>query len=196
MEETEEQKFCWEFKNCERPCPVRDTRTLFCWRIARMEGFTHPDVCDACDYRAKWFNREYSIVEFVKRADRRKKSRDRKRILVIDDEPNILYALEETVKLTGYDCLTAGDGEEGLFLAREVMPDLIISDVIMPKVNGYELCEALKGDSETSHIPVILVTVRSKAADVVHGRDSGADDYIVKPFHASDLEEKISTYLS
>jgi two-component system alkaline phosphatase synthesis response regulator PhoP len=161
-----------------------------------MEGFTHPDVCDACDYRAKWFNRDYSVVEFLKQADRRKTSRHRKRILVIDDEPNILYALEETVKLTGHDCLTAGDGEEGLFLAREVKPDLVISDVIMPKVNGYELCEAIKGDSGTSHIPVILVTVRGKAADVVLGRDSGADDYIVKPFRAADLEKKIAALLS
>lgn len=191
-----EQEFCWEFKNCERPCPVKDTRSLFCWRLARMEGFTHPDVCDACDYRAKWFNRDYSIAEFIKREDRRTSSRGRKRILVIDDEPNILYALEEMVKLSGHDCLTAGDGEEGLFLVREVKPDLVISDVIMPKVNGYELCEAIKEDSVTRHIPVILITVRGKAADVVLGRDSGADDYIVKPFQASDLEAKIASFLS
>ena len=191
-----DQKFCWEYKGCERPCPVRESRSLFCWRIARMEGFQHPDVCDACDYRAKWFNRDYSIVDFVKREDRRISARNSKRVLVVDDEPNILYALEETVKSGGHDCLTACDGEEALFLAREIKPDLIISDVIMPKVNGYELCEALKGDGQTRHIPVILITVRGKAADVVTGRDAGADGYIVKPFHAHELEEKITSFLT
>lgn len=191
-----DQKFCWEYKECDRPCPVKDSKSIFCWRVARMEGFQHPDVCDACEYRARWFNRDYSIVEFVNREDRRQSSRDRKRVLVIDDEPNILFALEETVKNEGHDCLTAGDGEEGLFLAREIKPDLVISDVIMPKVNGYELCEALKADGQTSHIPIILVTVRGKAADVVTGRDAGADDYIIKPFHAHELATKMTSFLS
>lgn len=190
------EKLCWEFKGCTRPCPVKDTESLFCWRVALVEGFQSPETCALCDYRVKWMSQGFSLQGFIARRDRRRLPRGRKRVLVVDDEPNILYALEETVRAGGHDCLCATDGEEALFLARETRPDLIISDVIMPKLNGYELCETVKADGRTRHIPVILVTVRGMVKDIERGERSGADSYLVKPFHAHELEEKIGAFLS
>jgi len=187
-----ETRHCWEFKNCGKPCPVRETRSLFCWRIARAEGFQNAEACEACEYRRKWFNHEFSLQEFIQRHDRRSGARNDRQILVVDDEPNILFALEETVKAAGHGCISAVDGEEAFFLAQEIRPDLILSDVIMPKINGYELCRMVKADSGTSSIPVVLVTVRGMVKDLNEGMRSGADGYLVKPFHAHELDEKIS----
>jgi DNA-binding response OmpR family regulator len=114
-----------------------------------------------------------------------------KQVVVVDDEPNIRFALEETVRGEGYNCLAADNGEDGFIFIREVLPDLVIADVNMPKINGYELCRAIKSDSRTSHIPFILVTVRVKDEEIDLGREAGADAYLLKPFKASDLLEKI-----
>jgi CheY-like chemotaxis protein len=186
-----ETRHCWQHRNCTKPCPVRETRSLFCWWLARTEGFQNAETCEKCQYRLKWFSHEFSLDEFIRLHDRRSGNRYAKRVLVADDEPNILFALEETVKKAGYGCISAVDGEEALFLAREIRPDLIVSDVIMPKINGYELCESVKHDGRTSHIPVILVTVRGMGKDFDEGTRSGADAYLVKPFHAQDLDEMI-----
>lgn len=190
-----ESKYCWEYKNCTKPCPVRDTRSLFCWRIARTEGFQNSEVCETCDYRRAWFSGEFSLDEFIRSHNRRARQRDERKILVVDDEPNILFALEETVKAAGHGCISAVDGEEALFLAREILPDLILSDVIMPKINGYELCRIVKSEERTNDIPVVLVTVRGMMKDINEGSDAGADGYLVKPFHAQELEEKIGELL-
>jgi len=190
-----ESKHCWEHKDCTRPCPVRDSRSLFCWRIARAEGFQSVETCEACDYRRRWFSHEFSLDEFIRTHDRRARSRNARNILVVDDEPNILFALEETVKAAGHGCISAVDGEEALFLAREIQPDLILSDVIMPKINGYELCRTVKSDDSIRNIPVVLVTVRGMLKDLAEGQDAGADGYLIKPFHAQELEEKISQLL-
>lgn len=186
-----ETTHCWQYNNCSKPCPVRETESLFCWRLARTEGFQNAKTCEKCEYRRKWFSHEFSLDEFIRLHDRRTGTREAKRILVADDEPNILFALEETVQRAGHDCISAADGEEALFLAREIRPDLILSDVIMPKIDGYELCQSIKDDGRTSHIPVILVTVRGMVKDIDEGTRSGADAYLVKPFHAQELEEMI-----
>lgn len=190
-----EVKNCWEYKGCTKPCPVKESRSLFCWRIARAEGFQSVEACEACDYRRKWFSHEFSLDEFIRTHDRRSRARTTKNILVVDDEPNILFALEETVKAAGHGCISAVDGEEALFLAREIQPDLVVSDVIMPKINGYELCRIVKSENLTSAIPVVLVTVRGMLKDISQGTDAGADGYLVKPFHAQELEAKISEFL-
>lgn len=190
-----ESKHCWEHKDCTRPCPVRDSRSLFCWRIARAEKFQSVEACEACDYRRRWFSHEFSLDEFILTHDRRGRARNARNILVVDDEPNILFALEETVKAAGHGCISAVDGEEALFLAREIQPDLIVSDVIMPKINGYELCRIVKSEDRTNAIPVVLVTVRGMMKDINEGNDAGADGYLVKPFHAQDLEAKIGELL-
>ena len=86
-------------------------------------------------------------------------------MLVVDDEPNILFALEETVRDLGFECIAACDGEDALVIARGARPDLIITDVIMPRLNGFELCEKLKADEATRDIPVVMVTVRAGERD-------------------------------
>jgi PleD family two-component response regulator len=189
-------EFCWEHRECDRLCPVKESQSIFCWRIARTEKLCHPDTCAQCSYRQNWFSNEYSLKEFIEKNDRQRNRRVSKRILAVDDEPNFLYALEETVLAEGYNCLTAIDGEEGLFFAREAPPDLIITDVMMPKVNGYELCRAVKADSRTKHIPIIVVSVRSSQKDIDEGMDAGADVYLVKPFQSSELEGHIKTLIS
>ena len=190
------ESFCWEHKGCSKPCPVKESQSLFCWRVARASGFQSPETCGLCDYRMMWMTHRYSLAGFVRARDRRSPARSRrKRVLVVDDEPNILYALEESVKAIGYDCLGAPDGEEALFLARETAPDLIITDIVMPKINGFELCRAVKREEVTAGIPVIVVTVRGMMKDVREGERSGADAYIVKPFHAWDLEKTIRSML-
>jgi DNA-binding response OmpR family regulator len=156
-----------------------------------MEHLCHPDVCAECSYRKNWFSHEYSLQEFIRTNDRRKGRPYAKRILAVDDEPNFIFALEETVRENGFNCLTAIDGEEGLFFAQEVIPDLIITDIVMPKMNGFELCRALKADSRTSRIPIIVVTVRGKEADIQEGLSAGADVYMVKPFQTAELHKHI-----
>jgi len=189
-------EFCWEHRNCDKPCPVSESKTIFCWRIARTERLHHPDVCAKCTYRKNWFNGEYSLQEFIARHDRRRDQPQRKRILLVDDEPNFLYALEDTMHDNNYNCLTAIDGEEGLFFAREAVPDLIVTDVIMPKIDGYELCRKIKGDERTRHIPVIMVSARGMADDIARGRRAGSDAYLVKPLSPQALLERISSLLS
>ena len=188
-------EFCWEHRDCDRPCPVKESQSIFCWRIARTEKLCHPDTCAACSYRQNWFSNKYALKEFIAKHDAERGRRIAKRILAVDDEPNFLYALEETVLAEGYNCLTAIDGEEGFFFAREAPPDLIITDIMMPKVNGYELCRALKTDSRTKHIPIIVVSVRSSQKDIDEGMDAGADVYLVKPFQSSELEGHIKTLI-
>ena len=116
-------------------------------------------------------------------------------MLVVDDEPNILFALEETVRDLGFECIAASDGEDALVIARGVRPDLIITDVIMPRLDGYELCKRLKADAATRDIPVVMVTVRASDQDMKQGSTAGADAYLVKPFHLTDLKEIIDTLL-
>jgi DNA-binding response OmpR family regulator len=151
--------------------------------------------CATCDYRRKWIEGEYSVLEFIQRSERRRRTRSTPKILVVDDEPYIRYALEETVTAEGFECMPADNGEEGLFLARETRPDLVISDVIMPKVNGYELCHSMKTRGRTRHIPVILLTVRGTEDDLFEGEKAGADAYLVKPFRTRELTDTMAALL-
>jgi len=184
-------QFCWEHKGCTKTCPVRESGSVFCWRLARTERLCHPDNCANCSYKQNWFAHEYNLQQFIAENDRRRGRKPAKRILAIDDEPNFLYVLEDTIRDHGYNCLTAIDGEEGLFFAQETIPDLVITDVVMPKVNGYELCRALKADVRTKDIPIIMVTVRGAKKDVDEGLEAGAAAYLVKPIRHAELLEKI-----
>jgi len=116
-------------------------------------------------------------------------------VLVVDDEPNILFALEETVRDLGFECIAACDGEEALIIARGVRPDLIITDVIMPGSTATSLCEKLKSDESTRSIPIVMVTVRAGDKDVKEGATAGADAYLIKPFHLTDLQKVIDQLL-
>lgn len=116
-------------------------------------------------------------------------------ILVADDDPDILRFVELNLRLEGFDLETAVDGQEALEKARKTIPALVILDVMMPKLDGLEVCQALRSDSKTSHICVIMLTARSMSADKVLGLTAGADDYISKPFDPLELVARVKTTL-
>jgi DNA-binding response OmpR family regulator len=116
-------------------------------------------------------------------------------VLVVDDDPVILKLLEVNFEMEGFTVLVARDGEEGIAVARADQPDLIVSDIMMPKVSGLELVTALKGDPATSEIPIILLSAKAQNADVRSGLDAGADDYVTKPFEPLDLVDRVNRLL-
>lgn len=117
------------------------------------------------------------------------------KILVVDDEQDIVETMVFMLKQKGYECIWAYDGEEGLRLAKEESPDLIMLDVMMPKINGYKICRLLKFDSRYKNIPIIMVTARGQEQDIAIGEETGADEYITKPFEFSNVFEKIEKHL-
>ena len=117
-----------------------------------------------------------------------------KKILIVDDEKDIVETLSFILKAKGYECICAYDGEEGLNLAKTQNPDIVILDVMMPKINGYKICRLLKFDNRYKNIPIIMVTARSQQEDKAIGEETGADEYITKPFEFAELLEKINKY--
>ena len=116
-------------------------------------------------------------------------------VLVVDDDPVILKLLEVNFDMEGFGVLIAHDGEEGIEVARRERPDVIVSDIMMPRVSGIELVAELKGDPDTSDIPIILLSAKAQNADVRTGLDAGADDYITKPFEPLDLVDRVNRLL-
>jgi adenylate cyclase len=121
--------------------------------------------------------------------------RDRPRILAVDDAPDNLEILSYRLERQGYEVILAADGEEGLARARETLPDLILLDVMMPKLDGIAVARELKRDPELRSVPVILVTAKSDVRDVVEGLDAGADEYLTKPFEHSALLARVRSML-
>ncbi|HIZ27795.1 MAG TPA: response regulator [Candidatus Adamsella sp.] len=118
-----------------------------------------------------------------------------KRILIADDETDIVETLQFMLEVEGFECLTAYNGEDALNLAKREMPDLLILDVMMPKINGYKVCRLLKFDAKYKNIPILMVTARSQEEDKMIGEETGADEYITKPFEINDVVEKVKKYL-
>ena len=118
-----------------------------------------------------------------------------RKVLVVDDEENIIQILEFSIEAEGYEVITALNGEEAIKKARKEQPNLIILDIMMPKVDGYEVCRVLKGNPLTKKIPVILLTAKGREIDKRLGFEVGASDYIVKPFSPSKLIDKINEHL-
>ena len=118
-----------------------------------------------------------------------------KKILIVDDEADIIEILQFVLESNGYECITAMDGEAGLKLAREANPDLIILDVMMPKINGYKISRLLKYDNKYKDIPILMITARSQEVDKIIGEETGADEYITKPFNVDFVVEKVKKYL-
>lgn len=116
-------------------------------------------------------------------------------ILIVDDVPVNLQALESILQTRGFRVIKATNGEQALELVAQEKPDLILLDVMMPKMNGYEVCQHLKENPATSKIPVIFLTGRNDSYSVIKGFASGALDYVVKPFHAPELLARINTHL-
>ncbi|MBS2037867.1 response regulator transcription factor [bacterium] len=117
------------------------------------------------------------------------------RILIIDDEKNIVEALRYNLDREGFETLFSLDGLEGLELARSQLPDLIISDWMLPGLTGLELCRRLSTLEETRHIPIILLTVRSDETDKVLGLEMGAHDYVTKPFSTREMVARVKAAL-
>lgn len=117
------------------------------------------------------------------------------RVLVIDDEADIVESLQVMLRKRGFEALCAADGASGLLLAQREKPDLILCDVMMPAMNGFEVCRQLKASSETNAIPVLLLTALNQMDDKIKGLDAGADDFITKPFNDSELRARVTAFL-
>jgi two-component system, OmpR family, alkaline phosphatase synthesis response regulator PhoP len=117
------------------------------------------------------------------------------RILLVDDESDLVETLKFRLEANGYDVLTALDGSVALTKAREEHPALIILDLMLPKVNGFEVCQALKQDHRYAHIPIIILTAKILDADERHSRECGADAYIRKPFQTQELLDAMQSLL-
>jgi DNA-binding response OmpR family regulator len=131
-----------------------------------------------------------SRVEFEGR-----KLMDKKRILIVDDEEDILIVLKFRLEANNYEVLTASSGQEGLNKARTEKPDLIILDLMLPKLDGYKVCRMLKFDESYKAIPIIMFTARVQQKDEELGKEMGADAYVTKPFEPEILLEKIRQLL-
>jgi DNA-binding response OmpR family regulator len=118
-----------------------------------------------------------------------------KRILVVDDEPDFLMAIKAMLEANGFDVLVASDGQEGLNLARQEKPDLIVLDLMLPKMDGYKVCRFLKFDEKYRSIPVIMLTARGQDEDKQLGKEMGADFYIVKSERPEVLLKKVNELL-
>lgn len=122
---------------------------------------------------------------------------ERKRILVADDEIYVVHILEFTLTMEGYDVLSADDGEEALRRIEQDRPDLVVLDIMMPKMDGYEVLRRIRADAEEwiRQMPVIVLSSKGRPIDRETGLEMGADDYVVKPFSPSRLLEKIRDLL-
>tara|TARA_A100001011_G_scaffold127555_1_gene134572 strand:+ start:98 stop:802 length:705 start_codon:yes stop_codon:yes gene_type:complete len=120
---------------------------------------------------------------------------NKKTILIIEDEPDIRDLLEFHLKKEGYNVLTSIDGEKGLMAARKENPDLILLDLLLPGIKGLDVCRVLKSDVDTSKINIIMVTALGQEENIVKGLETGADDYVSKPFNMSILLARISAVL-
>jgi len=118
-----------------------------------------------------------------------------KKVLIVDDEPDIVETIKFVLETEGITCITSYDGEDALNKAKSKKPDLIILDVMLPKINGYKVCRLLKFDSKYKNIPILMVTARSQEEDKVIGNETGADEYITKPFNIEELVEITKKYL-
>ena len=110
-----------------------------------------------------------------------------KKILIVDDEPNLVKLLESRLKSNGYEVISASDGQQGLDRVRQDKPDLVILDLMLPKLHGYEVCKQLRADSVHKDIPIVMLTASGKAGDIQEGLNQGANAYIAKPFQPEAL---------
>ena len=120
----------------------------------------------------------------------------RKKILVVDDEPDIVETISFRLKKEGYAVITAADGLEALDKARNESPNLIILDVMMPKLDGFQVTRLLKFDDKYNDIPIIMLTAKTQDQDVATGLKTGADEYVKKPFDAENLMKIVKSRLA
>jgi DNA-binding response OmpR family regulator len=118
-----------------------------------------------------------------------------KKVLICDDEPYILESVSYVAREGGYEVFTAEDGEEALQTARKELPDLIFLDLMMPRRNGFQVCQALRAEEATKAIHIIILTARGQEIDRVQGEKAGANDYLTKPFSPRKLRQKMKEIL-
>jgi CheY-like chemotaxis protein len=120
----------------------------------------------------------------------------KKRILIVDDSPTALTWQRLLLQLEQYETLTARDGAEGIRVAQSERPDLILLDVSMPNMDGFEACRALRADPETCDIPILMVTTHSEMENVLAGFEAGCNEYITKPLERNEYLTKVRSYLN
>jgi DNA-binding response OmpR family regulator len=118
-----------------------------------------------------------------------------KKILIVDDEEDIAFSLARRLSAAGFEVICAEDGAEGLRRAQTENPDLVILDLMLPKMDGYKVCRLLKFDERYKQIPIIMLSARSQQEDVALGRETGAECYMTKPCDSGELLEKIKEHL-
>ncbi|NWF91295.1 MAG: response regulator [Syntrophaceae bacterium] len=120
----------------------------------------------------------------------------KKKILVVDDEPDLVETVRFPLEIEGFNVLVSYNGEDALNLARKENPDLILLDLMLPKLDGYKVCRLLKFDEKYKHIPIIMLTAKTQEKDKVLGMETGADEYVTKPFDMDELMKKVKQYLN
>jgi len=118
------------------------------------------------------------------------------RILIVDDEPNIVFALELLMKREGYEVRSVGDGQKAFDAVREFMPNLIILDIMMPKMDGYEVCQRIRADASLKDVLIVMLTARGREVEKEKGLALGADYYVTKPFSTRELMMKVKEILA
>ena len=119
----------------------------------------------------------------------------RSRILLVDDEPDIVETVSFMLQSRNYQVSVASGGKEGIKKAQEEHPDLLLLDIMMPDIDGYDVCMKLKGDADTKDIPIIMLTAKGESEAVLKSHSIGADDYVVKPFSLPTLLSKLRKFL-
>ena len=118
-----------------------------------------------------------------------------KKILVVDDEVDLVETIRFPLEAEGFNVLVAYNGEDALNQARKENPDLILLDIMLPKLDGYKVCRLLKFDERYRNIPILMLTAKTQEKDKAIGMETGADEYITKPFDMDELLEKVKAYL-
>ncbi len=118
------------------------------------------------------------------------------KILIVDDSPTELFILKKAISENGHSVITAGNGQEGIEMTQQEQPDLILMDVVMPEMNGFQATRKISKNPDTAGIPVILVTTKDQRTDREWGLRQGAVDYLVKPVDLNELVNKVNTQLS
>jgi two-component system alkaline phosphatase synthesis response regulator PhoP len=118
------------------------------------------------------------------------------KILIIDDEENIVLLAETNLEMCGYRVITAQDGKQGLEMAQKEKPDLIILDIRLPEIDGWEVCRRLKNSTDTRNIPIVFLTAHAQENDINKGLSLGAEEFITKPFIPEDMAQRIKKILA
>jgi len=119
-----------------------------------------------------------------------------KKILVVDDEVDLVETIRFPLEMDGFNVLVSYNGEDALNQARKEKPDLIILDLMLPKLDGYKVCRLLKFDERYKDIPILMLTAKTQEKDKLLGKETGANEYMTKPFDIDDLMKKVRVYLN